>query len=103
MAVCVGAMMVGSIHTTVKEGENVKRGQEFGYLAFGTYSHTENLISCSNALCAGGSTIVLLFEKGVVEWDEELLINDRSSLETLVRVGMGIGRSRRVPSDTTLS
>lgn len=34
-AVCVGAMMVGSIKTTVEEGEDVKRGQEFGYFAFG--------------------------------------------------------------------
>jgi len=32
MAVCVGAMMVGSIQTTVEEGEQVKRGKEFGYL-----------------------------------------------------------------------
>ncbi|KZP03508.1 hypothetical protein FIBSPDRAFT_915298 [Athelia psychrophila] len=79
MAVCVGAMMVGSIKTTLDEGDEVKRGQEFGYFAF------------------GGSTIVLLFEKGV-EWDEDLLINGRASLETLVRVGMGIGRSRRLPN-----
>jgi hypothetical protein len=43
----------------------------------------------------GGSTIVLLFEKGAVEWDEDLLINGRASLETLVRVGMGIGSGRR--------
>ncbi|KZP00337.1 hypothetical protein CALVIDRAFT_476192 [Calocera viscosa TUFC12733] len=77
MAVCIGAMMVGSIITTVKEGENVARGQEFGYFAF------------------GGSTIVLLFEKGALEWDEDLLINGRSSLETLVRMGMGVGRSQR--------
>lgn len=35
MAVCVGAMMVGTIRTTVEEGEEVKRGQEFGYFAFG--------------------------------------------------------------------
>ncbi|KAI0337278.1 hypothetical protein BDW22DRAFT_969139 [Trametopsis cervina] len=35
MAVCVGAMMVGSIKTTVNEGDTVKRGQEFGYFAFG--------------------------------------------------------------------
>ena len=41
---------------------------------------------------AGGSTIVILFEKGTVTWDEDLLINGRASLETLVRVGMGIGR-----------
>jgi len=74
MAVCIGAMMVGTIRTTVREGEAVKRGEEFGYFAF------------------GGSTIVLLFEKGTVEWDEDLLINGKASLETLVRVGMGIGR-----------
>ena len=35
---------------------------------------------------------MLLFEMGVVEWDEDLLVNGRASLETLVRVGMGIGR-----------
>jgi phosphatidylserine decarboxylase len=35
MAVCIGAMMVGSIKTTVSEGDFVKRGQEFGYFAFG--------------------------------------------------------------------
>lgn len=80
MAVCIGAMMVGSIKITVDEGQEVKRGQEFGYFAF------------------GGSTIVVLFEKGAVEWDEDLLINGRACLETLVRVGMGIGRSPRVPA-----
>ncbi|KAJ7634872.1 phosphatidylserine decarboxylase-domain-containing protein [Roridomyces roridus] len=79
MAVCVGAMMVGSILTTVKEGDTVKRGQEFGYFAF------------------GGSTIVLLFEKDALEWDEDLLVNGRASLETLVRVGMGIGTGTRRP------
>jgi len=30
MAVCIGASMVGSIHTAVKEGEHIKRGLEFG-------------------------------------------------------------------------
>ncbi|PPQ93553.1 hypothetical protein CVT25_005520, partial [Psilocybe cyanescens] len=83
-AVCVGAMMVGSIKTTVQEGEWISRGQEFGYFAF------------------GGSTIVILFEKGRVEWDEDLLINGRASLETLVRVGMGIGRGKPLPSASPL-
>ncbi|KAI9069632.1 hypothetical protein FKP32DRAFT_1671210 [Trametes sanguinea] len=78
--VCIGAMMVGSIHMTVEEGQQVKRGQEFGYLAF------------------GGSTIVVLFEKGVVQRDEDLLINSRACLETLVRVGMGIGHGKRKPN-----
>jgi phosphatidylserine decarboxylase len=43
----------------------------------------------------GGSTIVMLFEKGSVEWDEDLVINGQASLETLVRVGMGIGHGTR--------
>ncbi|KAG5717543.1 C2 domain-containing protein C31G5.15, partial [Termitomyces sp. T112] len=77
MAVCIGAMMVGSIKTTVQEGEHVRRGQEFGYFAF------------------GGSTIVMLFERDRVVWDEDLLINGRASLETLVRFGTGIGMGRR--------
>ncbi|KZT23286.1 hypothetical protein NEOLEDRAFT_1180161 [Neolentinus lepideus HHB14362 ss-1] len=83
MAVCIGAMMVGTIRTTVREGEQVKRGQELGYFAF------------------GGSTVVILFERGVVEWDEDLLINGRACLETLVRVGMGIGRCKRPSSPKT--
>lgn len=87
MAVCVGAMMVGSILTTVREGEQIARGEEFGYFAF------------------GGSTIVLLFEKDAIDWDEDLLINSRACLETLVRVGMGVGKSRRpaqpLPSSST--
>jgi phosphatidylserine decarboxylase len=41
---------------------------------------------------------VVLFEKGMVEWDEDLLINGRAALETLVRVGMGIGKGRNNPA-----
>ena len=33
--VCIGAMMVGSINLVVKVGDHVKRGDEFGYYAFG--------------------------------------------------------------------
>ncbi|PPQ86997.1 hypothetical protein CVT25_009531 [Psilocybe cyanescens] len=75
--VCMGAMMARNIKMTVQEGEWVERGQEFGYFAF------------------GGSTIVILFEKGCVEWDKDLLINGRALLETLVQVGMGIGRGKQ--------
>jgi phosphatidylserine decarboxylase len=35
MTACIGAMMVGSIKTTVSKGDFVKRGQELGYFAFG--------------------------------------------------------------------
>ncbi|OXH00057.1 phosphatidylserine decarboxylase [Cryptococcus neoformans A5-35-17] len=77
MTVWVGAMMVGSILSSVEEGQEVKRGDELGYFAF------------------GGSTIVCLFEKGAVKWDDDLLQNGRASIETLVRVNTGIGRSTR--------
>ena len=73
-AVCIGAMMVGSTVLTVKEGQRVKRGEEFGYFKF------------------GGSTIVLVFEKDRVSFDEDILDNSRGAIETLVRVGMGVGR-----------
>ncbi|KAG8848534.1 hypothetical protein FRB91_010706 [Serendipita sp. 411] len=71
---CIGAMMVGTICTTLNEGDEVKRGEEYGYFAF------------------GGSTIVTIFQKGMVQWDQDLLDNSLAPLETLVRVGMRIGR-----------
>lgn len=67
--------MVGSIGTSVAEGEMVERGQELGWFAF------------------GGSTIVCLFENGRVSWDQDLQDNAAAAIETLVRVGMGIGRA----------
>jgi len=87
--------MVGSIQTTVNEGDQVKRGQEFGYFAFGRSDF--NFLSVLLIRWeTGGSTIVLLFERDKVIWDEDLLINGRASLETLVRVGMGIGYRRSI-------
>lgn len=70
----VGAMMVGSIEMTVKEGEVVKRGQEVGYFAF------------------GGSTILTLFKPNTVRFDGDLLENSRNQLETLVRMGTRVGK-----------
>ncbi len=84
-AVCIGAMMVGSTVLTVKEGEKVKRGQEFGYFKF------------------GGSTIVLVFEKERVTWDQDIVDNSKAAIETLVRVGMGIGRGMQEGKDETSS
>ncbi|CAO1627428.1 unnamed protein product [Parajaminaea phylloscopi] len=74
-AVNVGAMMVGSVEITVKEGQQVKRGDEMGYYAF------------------GGSTTILVFKRGAVTWDEDILANSHASIETLVKQGTGIGRA----------
>jgi phosphatidylserine decarboxylase len=73
--------VVGSIATTVEEGQMVERGDEMGYFAF------------------GGSTIVCLFEKGVLEWDEDLKENGQAAVETLVRMGMGIGTATAKAKD----
>ncbi|UPX15026.1 Phosphatidylserine decarboxylase [Ascochyta rabiei] len=75
MVICVGAMMVGSTVITRKKGDHVKRAEELGYFKF------------------GGSTLLLLFEPGQMRYDDDLVDNSRSALETLVRVGMSIGHS----------
>ncbi|TXT04887.1 hypothetical protein VHUM_03970 [Vanrija humicola] len=79
MTVWVGAMMVGSIGSSVEEGQMVERGDELGWFAF------------------GGSTLVVVFERGRVIWDEDLQANGKAAIETLVRVGMGIGRTPPTP------
>ncbi len=40
----------------------------------------------------GGSTIVLVFEKGAIRFDDDLPRNTRSGLETYVRLGESVGR-----------
>lgn len=66
MFVCIGAMMVGSTIITRKTGENLKRAEELGYFKF------------------GGSTVILLFEPGMVKFDDDLTENSNSAVETLV-------------------
>ncbi|KAF7339225.1 Phosphatidylserine decarboxylase proenzyme 2 [Mycena venus] len=84
---CVGAMMAGSTETTVKEGETAKRGQEFGYFAFAVYAQAFFRMITDHT--ADGSTIVLLFEKDVVEWDGDL---GTPRLRTLCGWAWGSGR-----------
>ncbi|KAF1933322.1 uncharacterized protein M421DRAFT_97499 [Didymella exigua CBS 183.55] len=80
MVICIGAMMVGSTVITRNKGDHVKRAEELGYFKF------------------GGSTLLLLFEPGQMRYDDDLVDNSRSALETLVRVGMSIGHSPDRPS-----
>ncbi|KAL5336126.1 phosphatidylserine decarboxylase-domain-containing protein [Aspergillus crustosus] len=79
MVICVGAMMVGSTVITREAREKVSRAEELGYFKF------------------GGSTLLLLFEDGKVNFDSDLVDNSRGALETLVRVGMSVGHSPDVP------
>jgi phosphatidylserine decarboxylase len=66
MVICIGAMMVGSTVITRKKGDQVKRAEELGYFKF------------------GGSTLLLLFEPGQMKYDDDLVDNSTSALETLV-------------------
>lgn len=69
----VGAMMVGSILLTCKEGDAVSRGDELGYFKF------------------GGSTIILIIPKGKIQFDSDITKNSNEGIETLVKVGMSVG------------
>lgn len=82
MVICVGAMMVGSTVITRSAGERVRRAEELGYFKF------------------GGSTILLLFEPGAMQFDEDLVANSKGALETLIRVGMSVGRTHSHPAHT---
>lgn len=66
MYICIGAMMVGSTVITRKTGEKLSRAEELGYFKF------------------GGSTVLLLFEPGVMKFDDDLIDNSKGALETLV-------------------
>lgn len=67
--VAVGALLVGSIGWSKKVGERVERAEELGWFAY------------------GGSTVLLIFPQGMVQFDEDLVVNSEHALETLVKVG----------------
>jgi len=73
--VSVGATMVGSIGYSVKTGDRVNKGDEMGWFAF------------------GGSTVLLFFAKGRIQFDDDLLVNSGKPIETLVAMGNTIGRA----------
>jgi len=66
--VAIGAMLVGSIGWSKGEGEQVKKGEELGWFAY------------------GGSTVVCVFPPGLVEFDEYLRTTSLDGIESLVKV-----------------
>ena len=73
LCVEVGATCVGSIHQTYQPEKQVKKGEEKGYFSF------------------GGSCLVLLFERGRVAFDEDLIANSQRGLETKALFGSSLG------------
>jgi len=74
----VGATMVGSILQSYS-GDLATKGHEKGYFEF------------------GGSTVVLLFEKGKISIDDDLVNNSLKGYETAVKEGERIGTSLLIP------
>lgn len=72
----VGALMVGKI-VNHHEAAVVRRGEEKGYFEF------------------GGSTIVLLLERGRVLLDEDILKNSGDGYETMVKAGERLGKKEK--------
>ena len=67
-------MMVGSITWTAKQGDAIARGDVQGYFSY------------------GGSTVITVFPRGSVKFDEDLVKNSNEAIETQVRVGEQIGK-----------
>ena len=65
----IGATLVGCIKQTYTPFNSVKKGDEKGYFEF------------------GGSSVILLFKKGMITIDPDLLQNSHLSYETKVKMG----------------
>lgn len=72
----VGATCVGSIIQTYNPGKPIYRGQEKGYFKF------------------GGSTVILVFKKNIIQFDEDLIRNTNEGYETEICVGEFIGKHK---------
>jgi phosphatidylserine decarboxylase len=71
----IGAFTVGSIRQRYQPGQCVERGTVKGFFEL------------------GGSTVVLVFLPGAIEFDFDLLRYSASGLETNIKVGESIGRN----------
>lgn len=69
----IGATMVGGIKQTYTPNTHVDKGSEKGYFFF------------------GGSTVILVFEKGKIKIDADLIENTKKGIETKVYMGEKIG------------
>lgn len=70
----VGALIVGKINNYHEEAI-VKKGEEKGMFEF------------------GGSTVILCFEKNIINVDEDILKNSLNGIETAVKMGEKIGKA----------
>jgi phosphatidylserine decarboxylase len=74
----IGATHVGTIHQTFIASELYAKGDEKGYFSF------------------GGSCIVLLFEPGRIQFDQDLLESSQKNIETRCLMGQTLGRALNI-------
>jgi phosphatidylserine decarboxylase len=74
----VGAMCVGKIVQIHSRGQQFGRGDQKGYFLF------------------GGSTVIVIGEKGAWSPSEDLLVNTSRGFETLVRLGDRVAKSNHI-------
>ena len=70
----IGATCVGSIHQSAFKGQTIQKGDELGYFSF------------------GGSCVILLFEKGKIQFDLDLIQNSIKGMETKINFGDCFGK-----------
>jgi len=75
LMVLIGGSMAASINLVVREGQKLRKGDEIGTFKY------------------GGSDIVLLFQRGRVVFDLDLLATSLQGYEMLVRFGVRFGRA----------
>lgn len=71
----IGATFVGSMVQT-HHSDTALKGEEAGYFKF------------------GGSSVILLFRKGEIRIDKDLLENTHNHLETSVKMGEEVAKKR---------
>lgn len=72
----VGGFTVGSIQQRYQPDCHIAKGAHKGFFEL------------------GGSTVVLLFERGALQFDEDLCFKTMAGIETFVKFGDSIGRSK---------
>jgi phosphatidylserine decarboxylase len=93
--VAIGALLVGSVNFTVEPHQPINKGDEVGKMKTIRILIKNSFFCFSLGFFAyGGSTIVVVFKEGMVQWDDDLQHNSDNSMETLVRMGEKIGQRR---------
>lgn len=73
----IGATSVGTIRQTYTPGHHYEKGEEKGFFSF------------------GGSSIILLFEPGQIEFDADLLAASAQHTEILCLMGQSMGNKKK--------